>query len=139
MNTFRLKVLIVEDNFSFAIELEMLLEELNYEVISKHDNSATALEAIFSKEPDLILMDINIKGELNGVEIGQKIIGLNIPILYITSFKDEATYREAAKSNMIGYLVKPIEKYSLRTAVQLAIEKAHSGKNGTIAGKHHNQ
>ena len=125
MNPFNLNILVVEDNYSFALELQMLLEKLNYNVIDRVDNAADALEIIFSKSPDLILMDIHIKGNLSGVEIGEKIKHLNIPILYITSIQDETYYRAAQKSNMLGYLLKPIEKISLRTTLELAIAKAY--------------
>ncbi len=133
MNPFNLNILIVEDNLSFALELEMLLDELNYNVLARVDNSAEALEVIFSKNPDLILMDIDIKGSLTGVEIGQKIKHLEIPILYITSIKDEETFKAAQQSNLIGYLVKPIDKITLQTAIQLAIEKAFLIKSKNVS------
>lgn len=130
MSSFKLNILIVEDNFSFALELQMLLEELNYNVIGVVDNSAEALEMIFSKSPDLIFMDIEIIGNLSGIEIGQKISHLNIPILYISSQNNQETYEVAQQSNMIGFLVKPVEKISLRSTIQLAIAKAYSMKEG---------
>lgn len=129
MNPFNLNILIVEDELSFAIELEMLLDELNYNILARVDNSAEALDLIFSQNPDLILMDVDIKGNLSGVEIGQKIKHLDIPILYITSMKDEETLQAAKASNLIGYLVKPIEKITLQSSIQLAIEKAYYLKN----------
>lgn len=129
MNPFNLNILIVEDNLSFALELEMLLDEMNYNVMARVDNSAEALDIIFSQNPDLILMDIDIKGNLTGVEIGQKIKHLGIPILYISSIQNEETFKAAEESNLIGYLIKPIAKFSLQTSVQLAIEKAYSLKS----------
>ena len=126
MEEFKLKVLIVEDNLSFALELEMQIEEIGYQVIGRVDNSAEALEIILGEEPDIVLMDIDIKGKLTGLEIGEKIKHLNIPILFITSFGDEEHYKAAQQSNTIGYLVKPIEKYSLRTALQLAFNNVHN-------------
>lgn len=122
---FNLNILIVEDNLSFALELEMQLEEFNYNVIGRVDNSAEALECIMSEQVDLVLMDIDVKGKLSGLEVGQKIKHLNIPILYITSHGDEAHYQEALKSNMIGFLVKPIDSYTLRSSLLLAIHKAY--------------
>ncbi|MFK7972344.1 MAG: LytR/AlgR family response regulator transcription factor [Bacteroidia bacterium] len=122
---FYLNILIVEDNLSFALELEMLLEELNYKVAGRVDNSAEALESIMSGQVDLVLMDIDIKGKMSGLEVGQKVKHLDIPILYITSHGDETHYKEALKSNMIGYLVKPIDSFTLRSALLLAVHKAH--------------
>lgn len=121
-----LSILIVEDNLSFALELEMLVEELHYRTIGRADNSGEALDLIFSKNPDLILMDIDIKGNLSGLEIGEKIAHLNIPILYITGLADQ-TYEQALKQKgTIGYLVKPVDKITLRSSINLAIAKAYT-------------
>ena len=125
MSNFQINILIVEDNLSFALELQMLLEELNYNVLGRVDNSGEALDMIYSKNPDLIFMDIEINGNLSGLEIGQKIKHLEIPILYITSLSDDTHYEQAQQSNMIGYLVKPIDKITLRATLDLAITKAH--------------
>lgn len=124
---FQLDILIVEDSLSFALELETLLVELDYNIAGRVDNSAEALELIYAKEPDLILMDIDIKGQLNGLEIGERIKHLQIPILFITSLGTDAHYETAQKSNMVGFLVKPVEKYTLRSAIQLAIQNALGG------------
>jgi len=131
MSPFSLKILIVEDNLSFALELQMLLEELGYQILDRVDNSTDALHVIHGKQPDLILMDIDIKGNMSGLDIGQKIKHLEIPILYITSAKDKLNYEAAQQSNMIGYMVKPVEKISLKTAIQLSISKAYTLKNHT--------
>lgn len=128
MNEFKLQVLIVEDSLSFAIELEMLVEEIGYYVVGRVDNSTDALTIIHEKKPDFILMDIDIKGRMTGVELGAEIKPLNIPILFITSFGDDTHYKAAQQSNMVGYLVKPIDKYSLRTSIQLAVTNAYIRK-----------
>lgn len=125
MSDFKLKILIVEDSLSFAIELEMLIQEIGYQVIGRADNSADALELIYSEKPDFILMDIDIKGRMTGTQIAARIKHLDIPILFITSFGDDEHYNQAAKGNMVGYLVKPVDKYSLRTAINLAISNAY--------------
>ena len=130
MSIFSLKILIVEDNLAFALQLEILLEKLEYFVCGRVANSIDALKKIYSEKPDLILMDIDIQGSMTGVEIGKKISNLNIPILYITSHGDEETYALARESNMIGYLVKPVNKISLRSGIELAISKAYSLKAG---------
>jgi len=128
MSTAGLRILIVEDDALFAVELQMLVEEIGYEVMGVIDNSAESLEAIYSDQPDLILMDIEINGRLNGIEIGQKIKHLKVPILYITAFDNSAYHRKAQKSNMIGYLVKPLSKYSIQSAIQLAVKSMALGQ-----------
>lgn len=128
MSKLNLKILIVEDNFAFSLELERLVEEIGYEVLGTADNSAEALEMIFSKDPDVILMDIDIKGSLTGTQIGEKIKHLNIPIIFITSFNDEKHYGEAQNANMVGYLIKPVQKLTLKSTLELALRKTHLGK-----------
>lgn len=117
-----LSILIVEDDLSFAIELDMLVRELGYKVLDRVDNSADALDTIMDDAPDMILMDIDIKGKLTGIEIAEKIIHLDIPILFITSYGQEDFYNRAKKTNFVGYLVKPIDKYSLKSSIEIAVE-----------------
>lgn len=128
MNDFKLNVLIVEDSLSFALELELLVQSIGYQVIGRADNAKKALAIIQEQEPDFILMDIDIKGDMNGLELGNKIRHLKIPILYITSFGTQEYYERAQSSNMIGYLVKPIDKLSLRSSIQLAFQNAYFEK-----------
>lgn len=120
-NTHSPKILIVEDDYSFSLELEMLIKKIGYELAGNVDNSAEALDCIFSKAPDLILMDIDINGSLSGLEIAQKITHLNIPILFITSYEDEETYELANQTSMVNFLVKPVHKITLKTAIVNAI------------------
>lgn len=119
-----LNLLIVEDSISYSIELEQQAIEIGYNVIAVVDNSADALDIIYSESPDIIMMDIDIKGRLSGLEIAKKIHHLNIPILYITSFGDEETYQQALESNLLGYLVKPIDKLTLATTLKLLIKRS---------------
>ena len=121
MDELKLDVLIVEDNLSFALELEMLIQEIGYNIVGRVDNSDEALEIILNKQPDFILMDVDIKGNMTGIEIGDKIKHLDIPILFITSFGDDVHYQKAKQTLMVGYLVKPIDKFTLLTSIQLAM------------------
>jgi DNA-binding LytR/AlgR family response regulator len=126
MNITPIQILIVEDDLSFALELEMLLDEMGYTDVKRVDHSGMALDYIYSNAPDLILMDIDINGQLSGLELGNKIAHLDIPVLYITALQD-APYQEASKqSNTIGYLVKPVQSLTLRSAIDLAIDKVHT-------------
>ena len=121
MTSADLSILIVEDDFSFSLELEMLVKNIGYTVLASVDNSAKALEYIFADQPDLILMDVDINGKLTGIELAEKIQNLDIPILFITSFKQSDIYHRAKQTNFIGYMVKPVEEYSLRSSIELAI------------------
>lgn len=105
----------------------MLLVELGYDVLDRIDNSAEAIECILSQMPDLILMDIDIKGRLSGLEIAEHIRHLEIPILFITGYDDHETYQRAQNANMIAYLVKPVNQFSLKSAIRLALESVSDG------------
>lgn len=118
MTDFSLDILIVEDDTSLAVDLEMVLDDIGYNVIGSVDNSAEALEMILTNNPDLIIMDIDIKGKMTGIEVAEKIMHLNIPVLFITSFNDEEHFKAASKTNYIGYLIKPINKFTLRSTIE---------------------
>lgn len=120
--TSNFSILIVEDNLPFAIELDMLVREIGYTVKGRVDNSAEALEIMLTDPPDLVLMDIQIKGRLNGVELAEKMQSTNIPFLFISSLQTEEIYQRAKSTNFVGYLAKPINKFSIRTAVELAVK-----------------
>lgn len=120
-----LSLLIVEDSLSYAIELEAMSERIGYHVIGTVDNSAEALELIYSESPDLVIMDIGIKGRMDGTEIGVKVSHLGIPILYLTSHKEEHFRQKALSTNNIGYLIKPIDSITLETILRMAVLKAY--------------
>lgn len=124
-----LTVLIVEDDSSYSLELEILVEKLGYKITSVVDNSAEAVETILIDKPDLILMDIDIKGRLTGIEVAEKTKHLAIPVLFITSFGDETNYQQAQNLNPVGYLVKPVNKYTLESAISLALNNISLSQN----------
>ena len=126
MEDFSRNIIIVEDDIALAIDLEMIVEEMGYKVIDKVDNSDDAFEVIENQEPDLILMDIDIKGDLTGIQIAEQIKSLNIPVLFVTSFNDQAHFEKARQTNYIGYIVKPVNKFSLRSSIETAFRKMAS-------------
>jgi len=120
MNTHQ--ILIVEDNLSFAIKVERHLKEWGHEVIGIMDNSEEVFNSIYLKIPTLILMDINIKGALNGVDIAAKIQSLSIPVIFITGRRDVATFEAAKKAKGIQYLVKPFDMLTLKAAIEFSFQ-----------------
>ena len=117
-----LKTLVVEDNFSFALELEIILKKIGYNIINTVDNSGDALVEIMGSKPEIIFMDIDIKGKLTGLEIAQKISHLNIPIVFITSFADDEHYSIGSKVPNSTYLTKPADEFTIRSAVDLLLK-----------------
>ncbi len=122
------KTLIIEDNLPFAIKIEKHLVEWGHQVLGIIDNSKEALEVIKTQEPDLIIIDINIKGQLNGVEIAHSIKNLKIPVIFITGRKDEQIYKEAQSTTGISYLVKPFDMKTLQGVIDFALPERKTGQ-----------
>jgi len=124
--------LIVEDNPSFALEMEMIIDELGHEVLGVVDNSGDALVEIMDKPPELIIMDIEIKGKMSGTEIAAKINHMNIPIVFATSFTDEKHYQEAKQTDIFAYLIKPVRRFELERTIDLLMQNVQlrTGSSG---------
>ncbi|MEY3368184.1 MAG: hypothetical protein RI973_1339 [Bacteroidota bacterium] len=123
------RVLIVEDDFSFGLELVMLVEEIGYQILGLKENSDDALVLIKQDTPDVILMDIDIKGSMNGLELATAIKDLRIPVIFITSIQRIDYYEQARELTAAAFLVKPVEKITLRSSIELTLRNL--GKTGT--------
>jgi DNA-binding LytR/AlgR family response regulator len=121
-------VLIVEDEELYADKMEMQLDKLGYRHLDTVDNSNDALVSINKEIPDIILMDINIQGEYDGIELADKIHKLynNIPILFITSLQDNMTFRRASRTNPVGFLTKPFNELQLQRSLELIVDQLES-------------
>lgn len=117
-------ILVVEDEAIIARDVKKTLEGFGYTVPAPVASGAQALEAVIAHRPDLVLMDIRIQGELDGIETAA-LIGKNhgTPIVYLTSHSDEATLSRAALVGAYGYLLKPFQDRDLRTAIEVALQK----------------
>lgn len=110
----RLRVLIVEDDPIIAMELEMLLEELEAEVVGIAISAEEAISHTRANDPDFITMDINISGDRDGVTIAQEIFeGFGVRSIFISAHADAATRQRAECCNQIGWIVKPVGKSDL--------------------------
>jgi len=117
-----MKVLIVEDEELYGDQLEMLIEKLEYELLGIVDNSVEALQIIEKTPPDLILMDIYIKGQYDGIELAARIHqDFDIPIIFITSLQDDLTFQRAARTNPIHFITKPFSDLQLQRSIELSI------------------
>ncbi len=117
-----LNVLIVEDERLVAQHISQLLKSNNYQICAIASDGETALKKIAECYPDLILLDIRIKGEIDGVEVAQKIDALyDIPIIYLTAFSDTETIKRAQATNPAGYVVKPFRREQLLSTIAIAL------------------
>jgi len=117
-------VLIVEDEELYADKLEMLLDKCGYLHQATVDNSTAALTQVKQSPPDLILMDVNIEGDYDGIELADMIHKeMDIPILFITSLQDDMTFRRASRTNPVGFLEKPFTQTQMQRSIELVISK----------------
>jgi DNA-binding LytR/AlgR family response regulator len=117
-----LQVLLVEDDRSAALDVEMLLDEMGLKLAAVKDNAKDALHYIYEEQPDLVIMDLELKGSKSGLDIANEINHLRIPIIFTTSFKDKATFEQAKSTYSFGYLVKPFNKLSLQSTIEQAVK-----------------
>ena len=117
------KVLIVEDERIVARHLRQRLSLLGYQV-SIATGGLQALDQISNYRPDVVLMDINIEGDIDGIETSARIpAGLQVPVIYLTAYSEEATLERARKTQPHGYLVKPFSERELHATIQMALER----------------
>ena len=120
----RAEILIVEDNRIVAEGIKRSLEKLGFGISDILSSGEQALEKISEYNPDLVLMDIMLKGEMNGTEATDQIQSrFNIPVVYLTAYTDEDVLNRAKKTEPFGYVVKPFEDRELNTAIEIALYK----------------
>lgn len=116
------RILVVEDERIIGIDLKKTLTKLNYDVIDVVSNGASAIKVAIQVKPDLILMDIVLDGEMNGIEAAQIIQqSLEVPIIYLTAYTDEYFLNRAKITNPFGYLIKPYEEHTLQLSIEMAL------------------
>ncbi len=125
-----LKILVAEDNQLHAARIEMLLDEMGYEMIGPFTEEAEILRVFKATMPDLALLDIHLKDSVDGIEIARKLnLVKETPVIFTTSFEDKDTINRALATDPYAYLVKPVEKGSLQAAIELAFHKYSQAKN----------
>lgn len=103
------KVLIVEDDMLLSLVEERLLTRMGYDVVGKAIAGEEAVEKALRLKPDVILMDISLKGEMDGVQAMEEIRKISeVPVIYLSGNSDKFNYERAKKTNFVEYLVKPI-------------------------------
>jgi DNA-binding LytR/AlgR family response regulator len=126
-----MKILVVEDEPLYANHIEMLIDELGYELVGICDNSEDFLSLFLTKNADLALIDIHILGKHNGIDVAEKIQNSKhpIPVIFVTSYKDKAIFDKAKKTNPYAYITKPFENIALQQAIELAFINHHQKDN----------
>ncbi|MEH1810367.1 hybrid sensor histidine kinase/response regulator [Nostoc sp.] len=118
------RVLVVEDEYILAINLQETLESLGYVVLDIADSAEEAIAKATKLRPNLILMDIRLRGEMDGIQAAEQIWHhLQIPIIYVTGHSDKSTVERATLTSPFGYILKPIKEQELYVAIQTALNR----------------
>jgi len=126
----KIKILIVEDEMIIAANISLQLTEMGYEVTGIVPRGEEALMHIKSEIPDILLLDINLKGDLDGIETALAMQqSHDIPVIYLTANSDNAHFERAKETHPYGFIAKPFKKLDLQRAIQLTITQVNS-KNG---------
>jgi|GEM_PF-2254991 len=120
-----IKVLIVEDESIAALHLTQILERRGYQVFPFVDNAQDALNSIAHYEPDIILMDITIKGAIDGIELAERIgRDYTIPVIFITAHIDEKTLVRAKATAPYSYIIKPIRQNEVISTIEITLYRS---------------
>lgn len=120
----KLNIFIVEDESIVAKDIQNSLTKLGYNVVGFANNGLDAIEKIEEIMPDLVLMDIMIKGNLTGIDVSEKIKEkMNIPVIFLTAYADEGTLSRAKITEPYGYILKPFKEIDLHSTIEMAVYK----------------
>ncbi len=123
------KVMLVEDNTTVAEDSRLCLEKLDYTITSIETCGERAIEKAEENHPDVVLMDIRLRGEMDGIEAADQIFSLfKIPVVFLSAYSDHELLDRAKKAGSFGYLVKPFEVRELYAAIEMALYKSGAEK-----------
>jgi PAS domain S-box-containing protein/putative nucleotidyltransferase with HDIG domain len=123
-----LRILIVEDESLVARDIENMVTSLGYEVCGIVSTDEQALATAEKLRPNLILMDVIIKGTLDGIAVAERIWETqHVPVIYVTAYSDEQTLKRAKFTEAFGYVLKPFDERELKIAIEMAYYKWQMG------------
>lgn len=125
------RILIVEDEPFIAENLQEMLGIFDYEDTEIANSASQAIKCIKASKPELVLLDVKIKGDQDGIELGEIIKEqFSIPFVYITSYSDKETIDRAKKTQPLGFIVKPFTKDDVYAAIEVALFNRHRNLAG---------
>lgn len=123
------RILVVEDQGLIAADLEQTLTKLGYDVVGSASTGEDALAMTAQLAPDLVLMDVRLRGALDGIETAERIhASSDLPVVYLTANADEETIARAKRTSPFGYVVKPFNERELRAAIEIAIYRRETDR-----------
>jgi DNA-binding NtrC family response regulator len=116
------RIVVVEDESIVAIDIAARLERLGYEVAGTARDAATAMSLCDEHRPDLVLMDVRLEGDDDGIEVAERLrAAFDIPVVFLTAYADPATLERARRAAPLGYIVKPFDQRDIEVTVQTAL------------------
>lgn len=126
------RILVVEDDALIALDLTEALKGFGYDVLEPVPSGKEAVDSALADKPDLILMDINLVGDMDGVKAAETIHASRpIPLVFLTALSDEGTLQRAKVTGPYGYLIKPFDPAELRSTIEIALDRYQS-QAGTL-------
>jgi CheY-like chemotaxis protein len=124
MTTPKANIMIVEDEGVVSIDIRNMLRKAGYGIAAVAFQGEEAVQKAEQSEPDLILMDIGLKGEIDGIEAAKRIRDrFQIPVVFLTGFADEVTLAKAKEVNPAGFIIKPINEDELNKTLDDILKK----------------
>ena len=117
------QILIAEDNPTVAQELKCRLESLEYEVVGITHFAEQAVDLAERLKPDLVLMDIQLAGKMDGIDAAQQIRKLRLPLIFVSGFCDGPVLQRAQLTEPYGYILKPYRTSDLRISVEMSLQR----------------
>lgn len=118
------RILLVEDDYIISMLLEKQIRRMGYEIAGKAESGEKAIDLTREEKPDLVLMDIELKGDIDGIETVRRIREFSIvPVIYLTGNANEKTRKEAEETSPDGFLVKPVDMDVLKQQIREIVEK----------------
>ncbi|HEY4800840.1 MAG TPA: LytTR family transcriptional regulator DNA-binding domain-containing protein [Bacteroidia bacterium] len=128
----KIGILVVEDESIVAKDIQQSLKKLGYEVLGVCSTGEDAMKKAEMTKPNLVLMDIMLKGDLSGIDAAEYIRQkLNIPVIFLTAYADSSTLAKAKVTEPYGYIIKPFKEIDLQTNIEIALynhEKTNEAK-----------
>lgn len=119
-----MKILLVEDDPLYANQLEILVEQMGYELAGLCDNAFDALDLFHRTAPDLLVLDIHLSGEMDGIQLAARLQQTRlVPTVFITSMQDDATFARAQQTQPVAFILKPFDGLQLQRTIELAVGK----------------
>jgi len=121
------RILVVEDEAIIAMDIQSILRKIGFSQAEVVHSGEESIQKVAAGKPHLVLMDIKLKGNLDGIQAAHEIFyQYKVPVVYITAFGDEGTLKRANGTARYGFITKPFEESDLQSTIQNALQKAYN-------------